>query len=77
MYDVIVGERPLAEAISSAGGVRWNELDTGLMLRRLSGVFVAGDAVADHQGPSPLGRVVEVIPRNASASPAVTADSTL
>ena len=35
--------RPLAEAISSAGGVRWSELDDSLMVRRLPGVFVAGE----------------------------------
>lgn len=35
--------RPLAEAISSAGGVRWSELDDSLMVRRLPGIFVAGE----------------------------------
>jgi uncharacterized flavoprotein (TIGR03862 family) len=35
--------RPLAEAISSAGGVCWSEFDESLMLRRLPGVFVAGE----------------------------------
>lgn len=37
--------RPLAEAISSAGGVRWRELDSTLMVRRLPGVFVAGEMI--------------------------------
>jgi len=37
--------RPLAEAISSAGGVRWSELDASLMVRRLPGVFVAGEMI--------------------------------
>ena len=37
--------RPLAEAISSAGGVRWSELDTALMLRRLPGIFLAGEMI--------------------------------
>lgn len=37
--------RSLAEAISSAGGVRWNELDSTLMVRRLPGVFVAGEMI--------------------------------
>ena len=37
------GSRPIAEAISSAGGVRWSELDATLMLKRLPGVFVAGE----------------------------------
>ncbi len=41
----LTGSRPLAEAISSAGGVRWSELDSTLMLRRLPGVFVAGEMV--------------------------------
>ncbi len=43
--------RPLAEAISSAGGVRWEELDEGLMLRRLPGVFVAGEMI-DWEAPT-------------------------
>jgi len=41
----LTGPRPLAEAISSAGGIRWSELDSTLMLRRLPGVFVAGEMV--------------------------------
>ena len=43
--------RPLAEAISSAGGVRWGELDAGLMLRRLPGVFAAGEML-DWEAPT-------------------------
>ena len=43
--------RPLAEAISSAGGVRWSELTRGLMLRRLPGVFVAGEMI-DWEAPT-------------------------
>ncbi|MEI8341838.1 MAG: TIGR03862 family flavoprotein [Verrucomicrobiota bacterium] len=43
--------RPLAEAISSAGGVRWNELDDGLMLHQLPGVFVAGEMI-DWEAPT-------------------------
>jgi hypothetical protein len=39
------GPRPIAEAISSAGGVRWGELDRALMLRRMPGVFVAGEMI--------------------------------
>ena len=45
------GPRPLAEAISSAGGVRWSELDAGLMLRKLPGVFVAGEMI-DWEAPT-------------------------
>ncbi|MDB6149533.1 MAG: hypothetical protein JWQ44_981 [Chthoniobacter sp.] len=45
------GPRPIAEAISSAGGVSWSELDEGLMLRRLPGVFVAGEMI-DWEAPT-------------------------
>lgn len=45
------GPRPIAEAISSAGGVRWSELDEGLMLRNLPGVFVAGEMI-DWEAPT-------------------------
>ena len=45
------GPRPLAEAISSAGGVRWRELDSALMLRRLPGIFVAGEMI-DWEAPT-------------------------
>jgi uncharacterized flavoprotein (TIGR03862 family) len=47
----LTGPRPLAEAISSAGGVRWSELDENLMLRRLPGVFVAGEMI-DWEAPT-------------------------
>jgi len=43
--------RPIAEAISSAGGVPWRELDESLMLRRLPGVFVAGEMI-DWEAPT-------------------------
>jgi len=43
--------QPLAEAISSAGGVCWDELDATLMLRRLPGVFVAGEMI-DWEAPT-------------------------
>jgi uncharacterized flavoprotein (TIGR03862 family) len=43
--------RPLAEAISSAGGVRWSELDAGLMLKKLPGVFLAGEMI-DWEAPT-------------------------
>ena len=39
------GPRPIAEAISSAGGVRWEELDESLMLRKFPGVFVCGEMI--------------------------------
>ena len=47
----LTGPRPLAEAISSAGGVRWSEVDAGLMLRALPGVFVAGEMI-DWEAPT-------------------------
>jgi len=37
--------RPLAEAISTAGGIPWNELDDNLMLRRLPGLACAGEMI--------------------------------
>ncbi len=43
--------RPVAEAISSAGGVRWTELDDDLMLRRRPGIFVAGEMI-DWEAPT-------------------------
>ncbi len=39
------GPRPVAEAISSAGGVTWQEINSGLMLKRLPGVFVSGEMI--------------------------------
>ena len=45
------GPRPIAEAISSAGGVCWGELDDGLMLRKLPGIFVAGEMI-DWEAPT-------------------------
>jgi uncharacterized flavoprotein (TIGR03862 family) len=45
------GPRPIAEAISSAGGVPWRELDETLMLRKLPGVFVAGEMI-DWEAPT-------------------------
>lgn len=43
--------RPLAEAISSAGGVSLGELDDSLMLRKLPGVFCAGEMM-DWEAPT-------------------------
>ncbi|MCD7097241.1 TIGR03862 family flavoprotein [Stenotrophomonas sp. MMGLT7] len=43
--------RPVAEAISSAGGVRLEELDEALMLRALPGVFCAGEML-DWEAPT-------------------------
>ncbi|MFZ3042466.1 MAG: TIGR03862 family flavoprotein [Thiobacillus sp.] len=43
--------RPLDEAISSAGGVRFEALDAKLMLRELAGVFCAGEML-DWEAPT-------------------------
>jgi uncharacterized flavoprotein (TIGR03862 family) len=43
--------RPLAEAISTAGGVRFEDLDENLMLNKLPGVFVAGEML-DWEAPT-------------------------
>lgn len=43
--------RPLDEAISSAGGVRFEALDARLMTRRLPGVFCAGEML-DWEAPT-------------------------
>ena len=47
----LIGQRPLAEAISSAGGVCWSELDDHLMLQKLPGVYVAGEMI-DWEAPT-------------------------
>ena len=41
----LAGVAPIARAISSAGGVKWGELDEAFMLRRLPGVFAAGEMI--------------------------------
>ncbi len=43
--------RPLNEAISSAGGISWHELDDNLMLNKLPGVYVAGEMI-DWEAPT-------------------------
>ena len=43
--------RPLAEAISSAGGVRFEALDDDLMIRKLPGVYCAGEML-DWEAPT-------------------------
>ncbi|MBD1553515.1 TIGR03862 family flavoprotein [Pseudomonas typographi] len=47
----LVRTRPLAEAISSAGGVRRDALTDGLMLKALPGVFCAGEML-DWEAPT-------------------------
>jgi uncharacterized flavoprotein (TIGR03862 family) len=39
------GPRPIEEAISTAGGVIWEELDESLMLKRCPGIFCAGEMI--------------------------------
>jgi uncharacterized flavoprotein (TIGR03862 family) len=48
---VIVAPRPLDEAISSAGGIVFDELDENLMLRKSPGVFCAGEML-DWEAPT-------------------------
>jgi uncharacterized flavoprotein (TIGR03862 family) len=45
------GMRPMDEAISTAGGVRWEAVDDGLMLKAVPGVFVAGEML-DWEAPT-------------------------
>ena len=47
----LVATRPLDEAISSAGGVVFDELNAQLMLRKLPGVFCAGEML-DWEAPT-------------------------
>ena len=47
----LTGSRPIAEAISSAGGVSFAELNDDLMLRRLPGLFMAGEML-DWEAPT-------------------------
>ncbi|MBA8901374.1 TIGR03862 family flavoprotein [Phyllobacterium sp. P30BS-XVII] len=48
---VVVRPRPITEAISSAGGVRWSAIDNTYMLKALPGVFVAGEML-DWEAPT-------------------------
>ena len=47
----LVAPRPLEEAISTAGGVRFEDLDERLMIRNLPGVFCAGEML-DWEAPT-------------------------
>ena len=47
----LVAPRPLEEAISSAGGVPFEALTKGLMVRSLPGVFCAGEML-DWEAPT-------------------------
>jgi len=45
------GVAPIARAISTAGGIAFDELDAGFMIRRLPGVFAAGEML-DWEAPT-------------------------
>jgi uncharacterized flavoprotein (TIGR03862 family) len=47
----LTGVAPIARAISSAGGIAFGELDADLMLRRIPGVFAAGEML-DWEAPT-------------------------
>ena len=47
----LVSPRPIVEAISSAGGVKFEELDSYLMLKKIPGVFCAGEML-DWEAPT-------------------------
>ncbi|MCG2803608.1 MAG: TIGR03862 family flavoprotein, partial [Cellulomonas sp.] len=47
----VTGTMPIDRAISSAGGVAWDEVDETLMLRAMPGTFVAGEML-DWEAPT-------------------------
>ncbi len=47
----LIATRPLSEAISTAGGVTFESLDTHLMLKQMPGVFCAGEML-DWEAPT-------------------------
>lgn len=47
----LTGPRPIEEAISSAGGICWTELNDKLMLHKHPGIFVAGEMI-DWEAPT-------------------------
>ena len=48
---IVTGMQGLERAISSAGGIRWSEVDEALMIKALPGVFVAGEML-DWEAPT-------------------------
>ncbi|HET9149169.1 MAG TPA: TIGR03862 family flavoprotein [Alphaproteobacteria bacterium] len=48
---ILTAARPLAEAISSAGGVEWSALNAGYMLRAVQGTFCTGEML-DWEAPT-------------------------
>lgn len=47
----IVSPQPITHAISSAGGVKWDEMDSNYMLKKRPGLFVAGEMI-DWEAPT-------------------------
>lgn len=47
----VLRPRPIAEAISSSGGIRWDDLDENYMLKPLPGLFAAGEML-DWEAPT-------------------------
>jgi uncharacterized flavoprotein (TIGR03862 family) len=47
----VLRPRPIAEAISSAGGIAWSELDPHYMLTAMPGLFAAGEMI-DWEAPT-------------------------
>jgi predicted flavoprotein YhiN len=47
----LTGVAPIARAISTAGGIAFSEIDADFMLRRLPGVFAAGEML-DWEAPT-------------------------
>ncbi|EJT03893.1 TIGR03862 family flavoprotein [Rhizobium sp. CCGE 510] len=47
----VLETRPIGEAISSAGGIRWSSIDDSYMLKALPGTFVAGEML-DWEAPT-------------------------
>jgi uncharacterized flavoprotein (TIGR03862 family) len=47
----LTGVAPIARAISTAGGISFDELDAGFMIRRLPGTFAAGEML-DWEAPT-------------------------
>ena len=47
----LIAPAPIERAISSAGGVEWGEIDDAFMLRKMPGVFVAGEMI-DWEAPT-------------------------
>ena len=48
---IVVAARPIERAISTAGGIARDEVDDALMLRRVPGVFIAGEML-DWEAPT-------------------------